>query len=110
MLVNLGSRTFRYQEANNQRPSQESIESISAEEVRASLAELPFCDCSESDDLEEIDGQGGSVYARDNEGTTKNLRCINVVFQLQPLLENNLLNAWVEKLKFTVENLSFNSK
>ena len=66
MLVNFGSRTFRYQEANNQRSSQESIQSMSMEEVRANLAELPFCDCSESDELEEvIVGLSG----RENEGT-----------------------------------------
>ena len=97
--MNLGSRTFRYQEANNQRPSQESIESISAEEVRASLAELPFCDCSESDDLEEIDEQGGSVYARDNEGTTKNLKCINEVFPLQATLRKQFTESWGGKIK-----------
>ena len=54
MLVNLGSRTFRYQEANEQRSSHESIQSMSMEEVRANLTELPFCDCSESDEQEEI--------------------------------------------------------
>ena len=70
MLVNLGSRTFRYQEANNQRSSQESIQSLSMEEVRANLAELPFCDCSESDEQEEIiDDPRGGVHSRENEGT-----------------------------------------
>ena len=59
--MNLGSRSFRYQEANSQRTSQESIQSISVEEVRANLAELPFCDCSESDEQDEIivDSRGG---------------------------------------------------
>ncbi|XP_028400510.1 probable E3 ubiquitin-protein ligase HECTD4 [Dendronephthya gigantea] len=68
VLVNFGSRSFRYQEANSQRVSQESIESISLEEVRANLAELPFCDCSESDEQEEIidDPRGG---VRGSEGT-----------------------------------------
>ncbi len=69
VLVNLGSRTFRYQEANNQRSSQESIQSISMEEARANLAELPFCDCSESDEQEEvIDDPRSAVHSGENDG------------------------------------------
>ena len=76
VLVNLGSRTFRYQEANNQRPSEESIQSMSLEEVRANLEELPFCDCSESDEPEEmIDDPRGGVHSTENEGTLVNLLC-----------------------------------
>ena len=70
MLVNLGSRTFRYQEANNQRASQESIESMSMEEIRGNLAELPFCYHSESDEHEEIvEASSGMVQSREGEGT-----------------------------------------
>lgn len=54
VFVNFGTRLFHYQDANTQKMSIESVHSSSVDEVRADLAELPFSNCTESDELEEI--------------------------------------------------------
>lgn len=58
-----------------------------SEEVRASLAELPFCDCSESDETEELlmDDLRGEILPGDGEGTH-----VLVVFFVKPIHTSSL--------------------
>lgn len=69
MLVNLGTRAFRYQEAN-QRHSQETLQSLSMEEIRSNFEQLPFYECSEQEELEYTSDERRGITS-DSEGESK---------------------------------------
>ena len=76
VLVNFGSRPFRYQEAN-QRPSQESLQSMSMEEIRSNFQQLPFCEYSDHDGLGYVSDERRQL-ASDSETEGKIEDCFEV--------------------------------